>query len=644
MRNAMATLALLTAACAAFGGVGDPQIMTDHPWYPGELSCSTFPRLFATQQALYERVVGEKVESDHDKAMASWYWRNLNVFHCTAGNMDYFDTGITPEGKGGDFTREYWKGLFADGYSLCYATHAQWVGEMSELLGPGRSRAMTVPGHTTFEVYLTGGPYGQGRWALLDHDISTVIFTEDGSRLMSLKEVVDNPSTHDPNNLSTERQHGWRAGGLHPSDPKSYKGIKAAMYAYGYAGPPPRVYLRAGETLRRYLHPGLDDGKTFVYWGVNYLADGIPGPERSRTWVNQPENMYQAKRDAGYRKGQARFANAVYTYQPDFTSGTYAEGVIDESDEHVTFGFQTPYIIGCTPPADADPKAKWSIYQPGSTNGLVISGDMDCPVWVSTDQGTTWKQAAGKDGLDLTDHVKGHKQYWLKFGAGAKTLADSNLTIRTVCQCSPTVIPRVHAGQNKVTYETTGLATCSAGPNRDQALAHRVDGALPSPSVTLELSPPHAAEAVGLYVAAHIDSGSPPKDCSYNVEYSVDGGKEWKPVVENWTVIRHEPEPGDFWSQSFMDGHTELDGLAGPIRVRFTNTGGRAFLRAEAHLVYRVKTTSPLTVTFAWMEEDTEKTATKVYPADTPTDQAVSDWTFQAGSDPRTLWVEYAAE
>ncbi len=36
-------------------GVGDPQVRTDHPWYPGELACSTFARLAATQAELYER-------------------------------------------------------------------------------------------------------------------------------------------------------------------------------------------------------------------------------------------------------------------------------------------------------------------------------------------------------------------------------------------------------------------------------------------------------------------------------------------------------------------------------------------------------------------------------------------------------------
>ena len=39
---------------------GDPQVKTDHPWYPGELACSTFERLQATQAEVYERVVGRK--------------------------------------------------------------------------------------------------------------------------------------------------------------------------------------------------------------------------------------------------------------------------------------------------------------------------------------------------------------------------------------------------------------------------------------------------------------------------------------------------------------------------------------------------------------------------------------------------------
>ena len=66
--------ALLTGEVLA--DVGDPQAKTDHPWYPGELSCSTFERLFATQADVYKRVTGRDVKTDEDKALASWFWRN----------------------------------------------------------------------------------------------------------------------------------------------------------------------------------------------------------------------------------------------------------------------------------------------------------------------------------------------------------------------------------------------------------------------------------------------------------------------------------------------------------------------------------------------------------------------------------------
>ena len=73
---------LLNASC------GDPQIKTNHPWLPGELSCSTFERLFKTQEELYKRVTGRKVKTDEDKVLASWYWRNLHYTHFRDGRSD----------------------------------------------------------------------------------------------------------------------------------------------------------------------------------------------------------------------------------------------------------------------------------------------------------------------------------------------------------------------------------------------------------------------------------------------------------------------------------------------------------------------------------------------------------------------------
>lgn len=138
-------------------GPGDPQIKTDHPWYPGELAFSTFERLFATQAELYERVTGRKVATDEDKALASWLWRNTHYWHGVEGREDTWGKNF---GGGDTRTREYWTGLFAHGMGLCGTTHSQWTAEMNALLGHGRGRGVGVEGHNSFEVFLTGGAYG----------------------------------------------------------------------------------------------------------------------------------------------------------------------------------------------------------------------------------------------------------------------------------------------------------------------------------------------------------------------------------------------------------------------------------------------------------------------------------------------------
>ncbi len=642
MRSALSAIALALAIfpTAAFGACGDPQVKTDHPWYPGELSCSTFERLFKTQAEVYKRVTGRSVDTDEDKALAAWFWRNFNFAHAEDGKSDYWDVGW--KGGGDSKNREYWHGLFALGIGLCGTTHAHMCAEMNALLGQGRGRVVGVSGHNTFEAYLTGGEYGEGKWALLDHDISTVIFDPEGKRLLSVKEIkADIKNLADPS-YKKERQRGWLISGLHPSDARGvYTEVKWVEYLAGYACPPPMVHLRAGESLRRYLKPGLEDGKTFVYWGRNYKGK-IPGPSRGRTWVNQPEKMFGADKATPDKEGQVRYANAVYTYKPDFASGKYKEGVIDEGDDHVTFEFYTPYVIGCTPPNDSP----WGIYDQGAKNGLVLNGKMTCGVKISTDQGETW-QDAGKtsDGMDLTDFVKGRKQYWIRFDAPAKELAGTDLAMRTACHCNVAVIPRLKDGANKVTFHASGLGVISAGPNKGQAEAHLVEGKMGDKQITLELAAPRNEKAVRVYAAAWVASGCPPKsEVKYQIEYSTDGGKSWKSVVKDWQVVRRPYEPDDFWSQSFCWGEAALDDVQGPVRVRFSNDGNIAYRKVEAHLAYKVSNQGPVEVTFAWTEGGggEAKKASRVFPGKPGEED--SSWIIETGQKAETVWVEYAAK
>src|SRR3954466_3024390 len=145
----LGVLCVLLFAPVARADVGDPQVRTDHPWYPGELSCSTFERLFATQAELYERVVESKPATDEQKAIASWLWRNAHYWHGEEGFQDLWGKGFT---AGQDQrTREYWTGLFAHGFGLCGTTHSQWTAEMNVLFGPNRGRGLGVEGHNSFE-------------------------------------------------------------------------------------------------------------------------------------------------------------------------------------------------------------------------------------------------------------------------------------------------------------------------------------------------------------------------------------------------------------------------------------------------------------------------------------------------------------
>ena len=623
---------LLCAVLAgpARAGVGDPQVGTDHPYYPGELACSTFERLFATQAELYQRVTGIKPTSDQDRALAAWLWRNTHFAHGEEGVEDLWGKGFTS----GDLrTREYWTGLFGHGFGLCGTTHAQWVAEMQALFGHNRGRVVGVSGHNSFEVFLTGGPYGKGKWVLLDHDVSTVIFDDQGKRLLSIAEVIGNWKRLTSRSHRPEKQHGWLVCGLHPGDGSAFRSCGTAEYLAGYAGPPPAVHLRRGETLRRYLEPGLEDGKTFVFWGRNYNTAGIPGPERAHTWVNQPDKMFGSRSGVGFHPGQARYGNAVFVYRPDFGSHAYREAVVEEGPQTVVFEFRAPFLIAATPASNKP----WGVYEPGCKNGLVVRGKADCDVAVSTDRGKTWHNGGKlRDGPDLTDRVKGQRQYLLRLGTGAKELKGAGLTITTVCQANPAVMPRLKDGGTRVRFEASGRALVGAGPTLPHARAHVVEGSFGSPKVTLELAPPRGEAVLAVHAAAHVMSGNPPNPrVKYAIDVSLDAGKTWRTMVRDWSVTRRGDEPKDFWSQSLCWGKLELDRpVAGPVRIRFGNSGGRSYGRCEAHLAYRAAGKEATRVTFAWSDGAGTHKASHAFAS-------AGAWTVPTGKGVRTRWVEF---
>ncbi len=629
LRRCLLTPLFLSFAASAWSGVGDPQLATDHPWYPGELAMSTFQRLRETQAALYQRATGILPSTDQDKALASWFFRNTHYAHGEEGKEDLWGKGFSNASESA--TRDYWTGLFAHGFALCGTTHAQWTAELDVLLGHCRSRVTGTAGHNAFEVFLTGGPYGTGRWALLDHDLSTVIFDPQGQSLLGLDAIAQDWKTLASREHAPARQQGWLVCGLHPGDGGSYAAYSSAEYLAGYAGPPPIVHLRKGERLRRWFEPGLDDGKTFVFWGRNYNTGGIPGPERSRTWVNQPEKMHGSQKGTPHINGQARYGNAVYTWTPDFK-----DGAVTSTDTEVTLEFYTPYIIAATPAGEG----AWDIYKEGCRNGLVLRGKATCTVALSKDGGASWLECGTfSDGMDLTDHVKGHRQWHLRFGAPASKLRDAELTITTVCQANPATFPRLKDGRTLIRHEIGGRAIVSYGPNKAQAAPRIIEGSFDSPRVTLEFATPRGEPIRSLHVAAQVASSNPPNPAvRYHIDYSLDEGQSWQPLLKDNQFLRRGSEPKDFWSQSLWHAQVELpDTTASTTHVRFHNDGGKRYLRAEGHLTYPAHSGSSTTVTYAWQDDSgDQRQSRKMRHGET--------WDLPTGTNVKTRWVELAAD
>jgi hypothetical protein len=122
----------------------------------------------------------------------------------------------------------------------------------------------------------------------------------------------------------------------------------------------------------------------------------------------------------------------------------------------------------------------------------------------------------------------------------------------------------------------------------------------------------------------------------YQIDYSTDGGQSWKPLVKDWTIPRRGEEPGDFGSHSFCYGSAPVGQKdASTVRVRFHNTGGKRYLRADVSLVYRTKGKDATKVTFDWTDDAGPHREAHVFGA-----QAAA-WPIQSGKNVRTRWVEF---
>ena len=160
---------------------------------------------------------------------------------------------------------------------------------------------------------------------------------------------------------------------------------------------------------------------------------------------------------------------------PTSPAATTARALVEEDDKHVVFEFQTPYHHR----RDAAQRQAVGHLRRGRQErpGAARQGRLRRRPSRPIAAGPGSDCGAFRDGLDLTDHVKGRRQYLLALHAGpTKALAKSGLTMTTVCQANAAVLPRLKDNGSEVRFEASGRAVSSAGPNRPQAQAHVVEG------------------------------------------------------------------------------------------------------------------------------------------------------------------------
>ena len=205
---------------------------------------------------------------------------------------------------------------------------------------------------------------------MLDHDTSTVIFNLAGTALLSIPErsrpINVTSRTFKPNDSTA----GWYRGCI-PTTLLAFTLVTiSAAYLSGYAGPPPMVHLRRGETLRRYLTPGLEHGKTFVFWVCNYNRGKIQG----RNAISLGSN--QLRRNAWSRDGTDGTIGRALWQRCLHLSARVLERQLSRKESLTrvtTSDIRVPDSLfdrSATPP-NSKP---YGIYETGCKNGLVLRG------------------------------------------------------------------------------------------------------------------------------------------------------------------------------------------------------------------------------------------------------------------------------
>ncbi len=471
----------------AGAGVGDPQIMTNHPVYRGELSCSTLDRNIAEAYRVFKDRYGHEPKTDTEKVVALWAWKCEHYMHA-CDNKVYYGPSNPDANQAKDppwLGRDGWMdnkdcqmNQFSFSFALCYSVHAQMAALVGHALGDmKRVRCPEITGHTPFEAF------ADGRWMLADCTMGVMIFDDDG-KPVSLEDVLSHEDAKDKEWFASPKRSGLYKLNMSPFGDRidGYSKVRWEQYMFGYNAMPIVYSLRPGESFTRYLDPGLEDGKTWMFWGRDYWPlNGKPkhGPYRNVTFLDDPPTGNGRK-----GRGLAYYGNGVFEYAP-LADGKYKDGAKDsksvafkdgllrgrDKGDYVIFEHVSPYVIAARPVVGGD--RDWDVLKEKCRDGAVISGEAagKVPVAVSVDGGRTWQEVgAAQDQfkIDFTDAVKGRHDYLVRFGLSRDDGLKA-LKMRTVVQAGRGVFPRLKDNGTAVTYQASGQNAIHGGPSQDLA-------------------------------------------------------------------------------------------------------------------------------------------------------------------------------
>jgi len=628
----------------AWALVADPQIMTDHPVYRGELSCSTLDRNIADAYRIYNDRYGHAPATETEKLVALWMWKCEHYMHVCDNKVYVGPDSLEAEGNGWMDCRDCQMGQFSFGFGLCYSVHAQMSALVARALGGDitRVRCPTVVGHTPFEAFV------DGRWVLADFTTGMMVFDDDGTPLGVLDIVKRVDANKDDPWLTDPKRGGPYRIALGPAGHTlaGYKNEWHVQMLFGYNGMPIVYSLRPGESFTRCLEPGLEDGKTWVFWGRDYFKlGGGPkhGPWRGETFLDDyPIGNGKKGRGRGY------YGNGVFEYTPPLKGGKYAEGVCAENetiykggalrgrtaDSYVTFEHISPYVIAARSIEGGD--REWKLLEEKCADGAIVSGAAigQVPVNVSVDGGRTWApvgMAAGQFRIDFTDVVKGRHAYRIRFGLSPADGLKA-LKLRTVTQISRAVFPRLKDGGTTVTYEASGQSPIHGGPSQYLAEPLRRKD-LESDGVRVyEICTPGPVRW-----ASGVLRASGPGLGPWSVEFSLDGGKTWRAGVKDVTLKEGDSEWGGgrhayAWAEMAFP-----DNASRSVLVRL---GKGNLYHCQIFATYESPNTSSLEVTYGWLENGRKRQDTHRIPVG----QTRDTWTIPTGQGVQGQWVRFAAE